>query len=64
MTLISFFRLRLKHDQMTFRWPGFRPSATEGMDRMLSAMENRINSRLIKSARGISRWVWSRYVPG
>lgn len=53
-TLISFFSFRLKHAQMTFLCPGLRPSATEGMERMLSAMENRISSLLMKSEYEIS----------
>jgi hypothetical protein len=53
-TLISFFSFRLKHAQITFLCPGLRPSATEGMERMLSAMENRISSLLMKSEYEIS----------
>ena len=32
--------LRLKHANNTFRWDGFRPSTTQGMDRWLSATLN------------------------
>src|SRR5579863_1968023 len=63
-TLISFFSFRLKHAQTTFLWPGLRPSATDGMERTLSAIEKRINSLLMKSEYEISSVSWSRYVPG
>ena len=48
-TLISPFNFRLKQPHMTFLWPGFSPSATEGIDRILSAIEKRINSLLMNS---------------
>jgi len=59
-TLISFFSFRLKHAQITFLWPGLRPSATDGMERTLSAIEKRINSLLMKSEYEISSVSWSR----
>lgn len=31
---------------------------------MLSAIENKISSLLMKSVKGISSMLWSRYVPG
>ena len=59
-TLISFFSFRLKHAQITFLWPGLRPSATDGMERTLSAIEKRINSLLMKSEYEISSVSWLR----
>lgn len=53
-TLISFFILRLKQAHMTFLCPGFNPSATQGIERMLSAIENKISSLLMNSEYGIS----------
>lgn len=53
-TLISDFSFLLKQAQMTFRWPGFNPSKNEGIERILSAIEKRINSLLINSENGIS----------
>jgi hypothetical protein len=53
-TLISFFSFRLKHAHITFLWPGFRPSATDGIERTLSAIEKRINSLLMESEYEIS----------
>ena len=63
-TLISFFSFRLKYAQITFLLPGLRPSATDGMEWTLSAIEKRINSLLMKSEYEISSVSWSRYVPG
>jgi hypothetical protein len=38
------FRLRLKQLNKTFRWEGLNPSTTLGIERKLSAIENRISS--------------------
>jgi hypothetical protein len=43
-TLMSFLRLRLKQQYRILRWPGLRPSTTEGMERSKSARLNRISS--------------------
>ena len=64
LTLTSPLSFRLKQAHITFRCPGLRPSATDGMDRTLSAIEKRISSLLMKSEKGISCIVWSRKVPG
>jgi hypothetical protein len=53
-TLTSFFSFRLKHAQITFLWLGFRPSATDGIERTLLAIKNRIKSLLMKSEYEIS----------
>lgn len=44
------FNFLLKHANKILRNPGLRPSTTDGIERILSAIENKINSRLIKSA--------------
>ena len=49
-TLISFLRLRLKQANRILRWPGFRPSTMEGMERSKSALENRMSSCVIRGA--------------
>lgn len=38
------FRFRLKQQNSTFLWDGLKPSTTHGIERMLSAIENRISS--------------------
>ena len=42
--LTSLRMLRLKQQNRILRWPGFRPSTMEGMERSRSARENRISS--------------------
>ena len=59
-TLISFFSFRLNHAQITFLWPGLRPSTMERMERTFSAIEKRINSLLMKSEYELSSMSWLR----
>lgn len=41
---MSLDRFLLKQPNRIFRWPGFRPSHIEGMERSRSALENKISS--------------------
>ncbi len=52
LALISFLSLRKKQPHMTFLCPGFKPSATDGIERILSAIENRISSLLMSPSTG------------
>lgn len=63
-TLISSFIFFLKHAKRTFLCPGLKPSIMDGIERMLSAIEKRMSSLLIKSQRGTGTTLWSMYVPG
>lgn len=59
-TLISALSFLLKQPKRTLRCPGLRPSTIDGMDRTLSAIENRMSSLLIKSASGTLSMLWSK----
>lgn len=51
-TLISSFIFFLKQAKRTFLCPGLKPSIMDGIERMLSAIEKRMSSLLMKSQSG------------